>query len=141
MANVAGRGKPKSNFDVPEGADTFKVTKFEAVPRANPNLVNATFVNSDGGTVTNKYDLDSDGGYAAFYNFMLYGYDVDLSEDNVVVNTDDIVDTFVELEIVHKPREKGGVFNNVKATIGPGEPFGDGTTDAAPVEGDEDWED
>jgi hypothetical protein len=130
MATVKGKGKPQGFRLMPEGQQNLHIVKVEGLPRANVELVKVKFVNEDGITLDNKYDLTSDGGYAAFYYLVLNGLGVDLDEGDEF-NIDDLDDKYVLVEIVHKegtkPREDGSVavFANIKATIGPGTPFGD----------------
>jgi hypothetical protein len=140
MANVVGKGRPKGFRLMPEGEQNLKITKVVGLPRANVTNVEVDFVNEDGITLKNKYDLTSDGGYAAFYFLVLNGMGIDLDEGDQF-DIDQLDGQFVSVEIVHKegtkPREDGtvAVFANIRATLGKGTPFGDATDGAtAPAE-------
>jgi hypothetical protein len=140
MANVVGKGRPKGFRLMPEGEQNLKITKVVGLPRANVTNVEVDFVNEDGITLKNKYDLTSDGGYAAFYFLVLNGMGIDLDEGDQF-DIDQLDGQFVSVEIVHKegtkPREDGtvAIFANIKATLGKGVPFGDATDGAtAPAE-------
>jgi len=146
MPNVTGRGKPTSFQMLPEGPHTLHITNVKGLPRDNVTVVTMEMVNKDGlgfkGKYPQKYDLTSDGGWTAFYFLVLNSLGIDINEGDSF-NIDQLEDTYVEVEIIHKdgtkPREDGSfpVFTNIKATIGKGIPFGDDT----PVESaDEDFE-
>ncbi|MBW2595128.1 MAG: hypothetical protein JRC93_04000 [Deltaproteobacteria bacterium] len=132
-STVTGRGKPKNNYDMDEGEQSFLITKVTGLPRAEVTNVKVEFVNEDGAQLENNYDLDVKGGYAAFYWLVKngLGVDLDVGEQFDLANLEG---RFVLLDIIHKPREAGGVFNNIKSTVGPGTPFGDAAS------GD-DWDD
>ncbi len=125
MADFRGKGKPKGFTMLPEGEQTLHVFDVKAIPRANPSVITMKMLNEEGigfDKYPQKYDLSSDGGYAAFYYFMLNGYGVDISEDEVDLSI--IEDSFVEVEIVHKEGTKPGTkFANIKYTLGPGDSF------------------
>ena len=143
MATVVGKGKPKGFRMLDEGTHNLKIVEVIGLPRANVTNVEVKFVSEDGINLKNKYDLTSDGGYAAFYFLVLNGLGVDLNEGDSF-DIDDLKDKFVEVEIVHKngtqPRADGSpsVFANIKATIGQGTAFGDDEATTASV--DEDFE-
>ena len=130
MAIVKGKGKPQGFRLMPEGEQTLLITKAEGKPRADVQLVEVEFVNAEGITLKNKYDLTTDGGYAAFYYLVLNGLGVDLDEGDEF-NIDEMPGNYVKVEIVHKegtkPREDGSVavFANIRQTLGVGEPFGE----------------
>lgn len=143
MANhVVGRGKPTSNWDLDEGEQSFLITKVKGFPRdpkPSEGLTNVeiAFVSIDKVPLKNKYDLTVDGGYAAFYWLVKNGLNIDL-EEGEPFDVNQLQDAYVMLDIIHKPRDNGGVFNNIRATVGPGEPF------AVDSEGDEsggEWDD
>jgi hypothetical protein len=142
MSNVKGRGKPVGFKMIPEGNQTVHVTNVKGIPRENVSVVTMTMLNADGlgwDKFPQKYDLTSDGGYAAFYYLLLNGYDINL-EDGDSFNIDALEDTYVEVEVIHKdvPAKDGNgtkTFANIKSTIGPGEAFGA----EAPAEG-ENWD-
>jgi len=143
MSNVIGRGKPKGFRLLDEGEQNLKIVEVKGLPRANVTNVELKFVDAEGITLKNKYDLTSDGGYAAFYFLVLNGLGVDLNEGDAF-DIDQLLNQFVLVEIVHKPgtRENANgvipVFSNIKQTLGKGTPFGDAD---APVEDDaEDYE-
>ena len=143
MSNVIGRGKPKGFRLLDEGEQTLKIVEVEGLPRVNVTNVKIKFVDVEGITLKNKYDLASEGGYAAFYFLVLNGLGVDLNEGDAF-DIDQLLNQFVLVEIVHKDgtRENAQgvipIFANIKQTLGAGTPFGD--TDA-PVEDDaEDYE-
>jgi hypothetical protein len=149
MGTVTGKGKPKGFRLIPEGEQIVHIKNVKGLPRDNVSVVTMDMVNAEGlgftGKYPQKYDLKSDGGYAAFYFLVLNGLGVDLDEGDQF-DIDQLEDKFVEVDIVHKegtkPREDGTfpIFANIKATIGPAEGF-EGAT-AAPVKADdEDWED
>ena len=134
MATVKGRGKPQGFRLMPEGEQTLHIEEVKGLPRDNVTMVEVAFRNAEGIPLKNKYDLTNDGGYAAFYFLVLNGLGVDLDEGDEF-DIDDLEDKYVIVEIVHKegtrPREDGSVaiFANIKAAIGPGEPFGDDAED------------
>ena len=133
-ATVKFDRKPQGFRTMPEGEQVLRIESVLGLPRANVTNVEIVFKNEEGITLKNKYDLTSDGGYAAFYYLVSKGCGIELDGE---FDIDELVGRFVEVEIVHKEgtklREDGTypVFANIKSTIGPGEPFGD--------ESGEDW--
>jgi hypothetical protein len=146
MTNVVGKGKPQGFKLIDEGVQTLHITNVKGLPRDNVTVVTMDMLNAEGlgfnGKYPQKYDLASQGGYAAFYFLVLNGFGIDLNEGDQF-DIDHLEDTYVEVEIVHKdgtnPRDDGTfpVFANIKSTIGKGVPF-DGAVKAAPAE---EWED
>lgn len=142
MAVIHGKGKPKGR--VPEGIDTFKITKIEGTPRANVTKVKVTFANRNGEDFYNNYDLENTGGWAAFY-YLAQACGYDLDDEGVEFDLSDLDGCFVELDIIHnevpaKDKEtkevipgKFATFVNIKWVVGPGTPFG--------LEADEDTDD
>jgi len=130
MPNVIGKGKPKGFRMLDEGTHNLKIVEVIGLPRANVTNVEVKFVSEDGINLKNKYDLTSDGGWAAFYFLVLNGLGVDLNEGDSF-DIDDLAGKFVEVEIVHKegkqPRADGSVavFANIAATVGQGTAFGE----------------
>jgi hypothetical protein len=142
MATVKGRGKPVGFKMIPEGNQTVHVTDVKGVPRENIKVVTAKMLNADGlgwDKYPQKYDLNSEGGYAAFYYLLLNGYGINL-EDGDSFNIDALENTYVEVEVIHKnaQRKVNGelafkddgtpemrTYTNIKSTIGPGTPFGE----------------
>lgn len=138
MATIQGKGKPQGYQQLPEGNATLHITNVRGIPRVNPTVVEMKMVDEQGrgwDKYPQKYDLGTDGGYAAFYYLLLNGFGVDLAETDEF-NLDELEDTFVEFEIVHKenPNNPDRPYVNVKSTIGKGEAFG--KTDAA----EDDWD-
>lgn len=130
MTKIKGRGVPQGFTRIPEGEHILHVFDVEALPRVNPTIVTAKMVNKDGlgwDKYPQKWDLDTDGGYAAFYYFMLNGYGVDLSEDEVDLRI--VEDSYVLAEVVYKPNSDPSKhpYVNIAKTIGPADGFeGDG---------------
>lgn len=132
MGTVTGRKAPQGFKMIPEGEHVLHVTNVKGMPRDNVTLVTMDMKNAEGlgfgGKYPQKYDLTSDGGWAAFYFLLKNGYGIDLSEGDSF-DIEKLEDTYVTVEIVHKegtkPRDDGSypVFANIKATVGPGEPF------------------
>lgn len=147
MANITGKGTPTLFKMIPEGIQTLHITNVKGLPRDNVTTVTMDMLNADGlgfsGKYPQKYDLNSQGGYAAFYFLVLNGFGIDLKEGDSF-DIDRLEDTYVEVEIVHKdgtkPREDGTfpVFANVKSTIGKGVPFGN--SDAKTESTGDEWE-
>ena len=132
MANVRGKGKPKGFRLMDEGEQVLHILEVKGLPRANVTNVEVKFENEEGIALNNKYDLTSDGGYAAFYYLVLNGMGVDLDEGDEF-DIDNLAGQFVLAEIVHKdgtrPRDDGttATFANIKRVVGPGTPFGTAT--------------
>lgn len=132
MSKVNFGKKPEGFRLMPEGEQTLKITKVAGLPRANVTNVDVEFVNADGIKLKNKYDLTTDGGYAAFYYLVQNGCGIDLDGE---FDIDTLVGKYVLVEIVHRegsrPREDGtvAVFANIKATVGVGEPFSEDDAD------------
>jgi hypothetical protein len=126
MANVNFGSKPKGFRLMPEGERTLLITKIEGIPRAKITNVKAEFVDAEGITLKNSYNLTIDGGYAAFYYLVTNGLGVELDGD---FDIDQLQGKFVEVNIVHKDgtkaREDGTfpVFANIGSTLGVGTPF------------------
>lgn len=138
-------GKAPAGFRLmPEGPRVLHVESVSGVPRTKVSKVEVKFRDKDGIPLINKYDLNNDGGYAAFYFLVKNGLGIDLNEGDAF-DLDDLVGEYIEVEIVHKegsrPREDGTVatFANIKATLGPGKPFA--LNDDASVSPDEDDDD
>jgi len=144
MATMTARSKPKGFRLMDEGEQNLKIVEVKGLPRANVTNVEVKFVSEDDITLKNKYDLTSDGGYAAFYFLVLNGLGVDLNEGDAF-DIDQLLNQFVLVEIIHKDgtRENANgiipVFANIKQTIGKGTPFGDTDAQAADDD-DEDFE-
>lgn len=112
---------PKGFVEIPEGPRVFLIKKIAGAPRTGALTdVDAVFVDAEGATIKNHYDLTVDGGYAAFYYLVTNGcgFEVDAA-----FGINQLEGCYVELDVVHKPREQGGVFNNIGKTLGPGKPF------------------
>ena len=150
MATVTFGKKPTGWTMIPEGRHVLHITKVQGLPRANVTSVTMEMHNAEGlgfgGKYPQKYDLTTDGGYAAFYFLVKNGLGIDLNEGDAF-NLDDLEGKFVEVDIVHKdgkkPREDGTfpVFANIAATVGPGEPFEVEGDDSTPVDdADEDFD-
>ena len=128
MSKVLFDRKPQGFRLMPDGEQNLLIQKVEGLPRDDVKLVKVKFVNEEGITLENKYDLTSDGGYAAFYYLVTNGVGVELDGE---FDIDNLEGKYVLVEIVHKEgtkqREDGTfpVFANIRATIGPGTPFGD----------------
>ena len=141
---VTGKGKPKGFQMIPEGEHVLHITNVKGLPRDNVSVVTMDMLNADGlgfnGKYPQKYDLKSDGGYAAFYFLVKNGYGVDLDEGDEF-DIDQLEDTYVKVEIIHKEgtkaREDGSfpTFANIKQTIGKGEPFDAPAAETAEDEG------
>jgi hypothetical protein len=134
MAKVTGKGKPQGFRLMDEGEQVLHIESVTGLPRAKVTNVEVAFRNEDGIPLKNKYDLTSDGGYAAFYFLVLNGLGVDLDEGDEF-DIDDLNDKYVLAEIVHKdgskPRDDGtvAVFANIRKVLGPGMPFGAASSD------------
>lgn len=158
---ITGKKAPTGFLMLPEGEQVLHVTNVKGLPRTNASLITMDMKNADGigfgGQYPQKYDLNSDGGWFAFYNLLLHGYEVNLEEgDSFDIN--ELEDTYVTVEIVHKrgtrpratavPDDEGNykdsdypVFANIAKTLGPGEPFGDEAPAAASKgEDEESWD-
>ena len=145
MGTVTGKGKPKGFKMIDEGAQVLHITDVKGAPRTNVTIVTMNMLNEEGlgfgGKYPQKYDLSTEGGYAAFYFLVKNGYDIDLDEGDQF-DIEDLEDTYVLVDIIHKEvQRKDGtgtvIFANIKATIGPGEPF---STAAATETDDEDYD-
>jgi len=136
MTTVTGRGKPKGWTLMDAGEQTLLITKVTGTPRTEVTNVEVEFVNEDGIPLSNNYDLEVQGGYAAFYYLVLNGAGVDLDE-GTKFNINDLEGLYVLVEIVHKegtkPKADGTfpIFANIAQTIGKGVPF---DTEHAPVD-------
>ena len=135
---IRGKGKPKGFQLIPEGEQVLHITGVEGTPRAAIQTVSMEMHNADGISLTGNrkqsYNLNNDGGYAAFYYLVLNGLGVDLDEGDEF-DIADLEDVYVLAEIVHnkvpkKDKDSGQVipdeymtFANIKKIIGPAEPF------------------
>lgn len=144
MPTVKGKGAPKGFSMIPEGEQVVRISDVKGLPREGVKIVTMKMLNEDGlgwDKFPQKYDLESDGGYAAFYYLVSNGLGVDLNEDEGF-DIDQLEGAFVLVDVIHKevPRKDGNgnaVFANIKATIGPGEPFG---TDGGTADDDEEYD-
>jgi hypothetical protein len=140
--------KPKGFQMIPEGEHVVHISDVKAIPRANPTVVTMKMLNADGlgwDKYPQKYDLNSDGGYAAFYYLVQNGLGVNLDECNEF-DVEQLEGAYVTVEVIHKAGKgdnEGKTYANIKATVGPGEPFGDTPVAVAAAGGDdsEGWED
>jgi len=139
---VRGKGKPKGFRLIPEGEQILHITEVAGKPRAGIKLVEMKMTNVDGISLTGSrkqvYDLENDGGYAAFYYLVLNGLGVDLEEGDEF-DIAELEDAYIVADIVHKhvPRREGDgemTFSNIAKVIGPAPGFED-------VEDDEDESD
>ena len=139
---VRGKGKPKGFRLIPEGEQILHITEVAGKPRAGIKLVEMKMTNVDGISLTGSrkqvYDLESDGGYAAFYYLVLNGLGIDL-DDGDEFDISELEDAYIVADIVHKhvPRREGDgemTFSNIAKVIGPAPGFED-------VEDDEDESD
>lgn len=146
MTTVTGKGKPKGFRLVPEGEQVLHITEVKGLPRSNVKQVEMKMTDAEGVSLTGNrkqtYDLTSDGGYAAFYYLVLNGFGVDL-DDGDEFDIDQLEDTYVVAEIVHKEVEKKdgtGVltFSNIAKVVGKADGF-DGAAPASSDGDDEDW--
>ena len=144
---ITGKGKPKGFRLIPEGEQVLHITNVEGIPRAAIKKVSMDMHDADGVSLTGKrkqtYDLENEGGYAAFYYLVLNGLGKDLDEGDEF-DISELDDIYITAEIVHNKKDyedKTLTFANIKSIIGPGEPF---ETDDAPAgeaaEDDEDYE-
>jgi hypothetical protein len=151
MSTIRGKGQPTGFKMIPEGEHVMHVTNVKGIPRTNVSTVTMEMVNAEGlgfnGKWPQKYDLNSDGGYGAFYYLLKNGYGIVL-DDGDEFDLGQLEDTYVTVEIIHKEGTKARddgtfpIFANIKATIGPGEPFAAGVgNEADPDTDDEDDED
>ena len=127
MATVHGKGKPKAFEPLAEGAVTLRISDVKGIPRTNVTSVTMKMLTEDGrgwDKYPQKYDLNSDGGYAAFYFLVKNGLGIDLDEGDEF-DIDQLEGKFVEVEIVHKdnPNNPDRPYVNIAKTLGPGEPF------------------
>ena len=138
MAQVNISKRPQGFRLMPEGQNVLKITKAEGTPRTNVTNVEVSFVDAEGITLKNRYDLTIDGGYAAFYYLATIGCEFDA--DTIDIN--DMVGRYVTVEIVHnegsRPLADGRipVFANIKTVTGPGAPFDE---DEAEDDGSDPW--
>jgi hypothetical protein len=145
MTTVHGKGKPAGFKLLPEGEQVLHITNVKGLPRDNVSVVTMEMLNEDGlgfgAKFPQKYDLTSDGGYAAFYFLLKNGLGIDL-DDGDEFDIDMLNDKYVRVDIVHKAgtRENAAgvipTFANIKSTIGPAEPFGTSTPETT-----DNWED
>lgn len=143
MGTVTGKGKPEGFVVMPEGHQNLHITEVKGIPRENISVVTMMMHNEDGisltGTRPQKYDLDTKGGYAAFYWLLKKAFDIDLAEVDEF-DIDQLEDTYAICDIVHTVKEYEAdeendrparklTFANIKETIGPGTPFGEAAED------------
>lgn len=130
---VRGKGKPKGFRLVPEGKQVLHITEVEGKPRANIKLVEMKMTNKDGISLTGSrkqtYNLEDEGGYAAFYYLVLNGLGIDLNEGDEF-DLSELEDSYIVAEVVHreKPRYDGAgtiTFANIAKVLGPATGFED----------------
>lgn len=133
MATVQGKGKPKTFEPLEEGAHVLRISDVTGIPRANVTTVTMKMLTADGrgwDKYPQKYDLNTDGGYAAFYFLVKNGLGIDLNEGDEFY-IEQLEGKFVEVEVVHKdnPNNPDRPYVNIAKTIGAGEPFDVADTD------------
>ena len=144
---IRGKGKPKGFRLIPEGEQVLHITEVEGTPRAAIQNVSMEMHDANGISLTGNrkqtYDLNSDGGYAAFYYLVLNGLGKDLDEGDEF-DISELEDIYILAEIVHKRVPKKDdpdtiyTFSNIAKVIGPAEPFAADTADDSAD--DEDYE-
>lgn len=139
---IIGKGKPKGFRLIPEGEQILHITEVAGKPRVGIKLVKMKMTNVDGISLTGlrkqTYNLENDGGYAAFYYLVLNGLGIDLNAGDEF-DISELEDAYIVADIVHKhvPRREGDgemTFNNIAKVIGPASGFED-------IEDDEDESD
>jgi len=148
MTTVTGKGRPKGFQLIPEGNQVLHITNVVGKPRANVKLVEMDMHNVDGISLTGKrkqsYNLDNEGGYAAFYWLVKGLFDIDL-DDGDQFDIDQLEGAYGVFEIVHKKVEKNDgsgdflTFSNIKSTVGPADGFDGAPVAAAAASSGEDW--
>jgi hypothetical protein len=131
MATITGKGVPKAFEPLSEGEHVLHITDVKGLPKDKVSVVTMKMLDENGqgfDKYPQKYELSNEGGYAAFYWLVKNGLGVDLNEGDEF-DIDDLEDAFVTVEIIHKPRENGGVFANIRKVLGPGTPFGTSSSD------------
>lgn len=118
---------------VPEGERILTITKAEATPSGKPNKIVVTFKDTEGGILTNKYDLKVEGAVNAFGVLCRIALALpDMAEFDTATDLKKLLGKKVKCEVTHtqgtEPREDGTyiTFANIKKVISL-------VTDEAPV--------
>ena len=109
---------------VPEGERVLTITKAEATPSGKPSKIIVTFKDTEGGILTNRYDLKVEGAVNAFGVLCRIALDLpDMAEFDTTTDMKKLLGKKVLCEVTHtkgtEPREDGTyiTFANIKKVI------------------------